>query len=407
MYSGFNKIHAFEMVRIAKEQIDLRFKGELLDLVPMYENEKKWYINQNTRKVLNAIRDIKLNSNDDLFLVDNYINVFLGKVKELMEFTSNKKKKMEESIMLNIKNGSHLDTWENRDLRVSINSESVSVYFIYDVKEGNRIEISLDVADKSRIYNWDGKKRYEMENLGLDVCDVYGIRFPAFSVNLTKKDPANECEAVKICNYLGKEFYKREQPKELGSRNVSDELMSKIKGFYEELTKLWDEASELGTTLYCLNNILDKYLLAQCIENVKSMDILKKDNVIVITHKNSSVSAYAINNIAIKYVTFESYNGIFDYTHYRGEKGTDYKDIRYYFKIRQDSDEKKMTKEQMIEMFGGLIHNRGKIEVFTPEEWKDYMMLNDTEKDNLIETEVLSDELKAICEKYLVLKENK
>jgi hypothetical protein len=52
MYSGFNKIHAFEMVRIAKEQIDLRFKGELLDWVPMYENEKKWYINQNTRKVL-------------------------------------------------------------------------------------------------------------------------------------------------------------------------------------------------------------------------------------------------------------------------------------------------------------------------------------------------------------------
>lgn len=33
-------------------QLDKRFDGELLDWIPQYENEKRWFKNQNTRKIL-------------------------------------------------------------------------------------------------------------------------------------------------------------------------------------------------------------------------------------------------------------------------------------------------------------------------------------------------------------------
>lgn len=40
------------LLDIALEQIKLRFDGEILDWVPIYENEKEWFEIQNTRKVL-------------------------------------------------------------------------------------------------------------------------------------------------------------------------------------------------------------------------------------------------------------------------------------------------------------------------------------------------------------------
>jgi hypothetical protein len=43
---------AKEAIFIAEKQINLRFGGEKLDWVPVYENEKEWYKSQCTRKVL-------------------------------------------------------------------------------------------------------------------------------------------------------------------------------------------------------------------------------------------------------------------------------------------------------------------------------------------------------------------
>ncbi len=43
---------ALHHVELAKTQINLRFNGEILDWVPVYENEKRWYEAWCTRKIL-------------------------------------------------------------------------------------------------------------------------------------------------------------------------------------------------------------------------------------------------------------------------------------------------------------------------------------------------------------------
>ena len=40
------------LMHIAETQIKVKFKGEILDWVPIYDNEKRWFKSQNTRKVL-------------------------------------------------------------------------------------------------------------------------------------------------------------------------------------------------------------------------------------------------------------------------------------------------------------------------------------------------------------------
>lgn len=43
---------AVYLMNVAQKEIDERFDGDILDWIPQYDNEKKWYKNQNTRKVL-------------------------------------------------------------------------------------------------------------------------------------------------------------------------------------------------------------------------------------------------------------------------------------------------------------------------------------------------------------------
>ncbi len=40
------------LMGVAERELNLRFKGEILEWVPIYPNEKAWYKIQNTRKVL-------------------------------------------------------------------------------------------------------------------------------------------------------------------------------------------------------------------------------------------------------------------------------------------------------------------------------------------------------------------
>jgi hypothetical protein len=46
------KKNAIHIIEKSKEQIELRFAGNILDWIPIYDNEKKWYAEQSTRKVL-------------------------------------------------------------------------------------------------------------------------------------------------------------------------------------------------------------------------------------------------------------------------------------------------------------------------------------------------------------------
>ena len=43
------------LMQVAVYQISKRFAGEILDWQPLYENEKKWYKKQSTRKILMEI----------------------------------------------------------------------------------------------------------------------------------------------------------------------------------------------------------------------------------------------------------------------------------------------------------------------------------------------------------------
>jgi hypothetical protein len=56
LYSGFTyeeyKINFSKKCELALGQLNKRFNGELLDWVPMYREEKQWYIQQSTRKIL-------------------------------------------------------------------------------------------------------------------------------------------------------------------------------------------------------------------------------------------------------------------------------------------------------------------------------------------------------------------
>jgi|GEM_PF-6353694 len=49
------------LMAFAHGQIEKRFDGEMLDWVPKYDNEKKWYAKQSTRKILiEKIKDKKV-----------------------------------------------------------------------------------------------------------------------------------------------------------------------------------------------------------------------------------------------------------------------------------------------------------------------------------------------------------
>lgn len=51
IYEDLNKRYT-KFKNLAEEQIKLRFKGEKLDWIPIYDTEKMWFKEQNTRKIL-------------------------------------------------------------------------------------------------------------------------------------------------------------------------------------------------------------------------------------------------------------------------------------------------------------------------------------------------------------------
>jgi hypothetical protein len=350
------------------------------------------------------LRYLPVKTEEEFRQVNSHLNTFKKYSNTLDAYINSRVKSIQEYLTLKIKNGCNIDSWDGRKLQVLLNQDQISVRFIFDIDREeigkySQLETQLEIATKYRVYGHDGKILPKMEELGIAIADVCGIRFPSLGINLCKGDNKNETEAIKIYNYLGKEFHKRDGLE-------SDGLMAKIKEFYIELNALWEFVSELHTTMYRFSDYIHKYELALNVEKAREMNLIKYGSVIMVFKEKTEYvefTAFNIHYVGSKRVLYKCSFGTIDYKYFQSENDEGIRDYRYFLKIKNDSKDRESNKEELINSFGSFLNNNSRIEIYSLSDWKDFIMLNKTENENILGKNFTPD-IKKISNNYGRLK---
>ncbi len=349
------------------------------------------------KEIMAELVTYEVNSSESLEKVSGLIDSFKEKIKTLNSYINIRKEAMESFIGLAVKNGSDLDSWEGKQIRVDLYDYRINVLFMFNIleKKYSKAEIELEIADKDAIFNWDGKIRPEMEGKNIELYDVCKVRFPSFSVNLCNGDKPEEAEAMKVCNYIGKEFYKKD---------TSDRLMETIKGFYIELSSLWEKREYLITSLHVLRSKKDSYCLELCTKEARNMNLFSLDNadkIVMIFSKASEFiefEAYTIKSVRNKYMTVDAHRGKFDFT-YKAEELED-GNYRHYLKIKTEDYDFSFEKEKFIELVGKKLFKESKVEIYTQDDFDNLCLMYNTQRMDICNDNKLPDYLKEVCENY-------
>lgn len=335
---------------------------------------------------------LEVNSKESLdefiLLKESYKN----KIKEINSFIEEKKAKKNLEISSLIQKGSGIENWEDKKLRIDFYEDRISIYFFFNIigEKYSRIEIELSIADKHKIYDWNGKIRPEMVGKNIDIFDVYKINFPSFSVNLLNGDKSSEAEGMQICSYLGREFYKKES---------GDGIMEMVKGFYKDLSVITKEREEFLSAHSILKTKEDNYTLQLNFDKARGMNLLKSNSVVIVFHKEKEFvefTAYSIKSVRNKYLTADIHLGGIEY-HFCNH---DTNDLRYYFKVKTNSYDDDIVKDKFIEIIGRRLFEGDKVELYSNEDFDNLCMLYNSERTSIVNEKTLEPEYKEISDNY-------
>lgn len=358
-----------------------------------------------------AARDLEVHSHEDVVKVDTYLKLLKESRKSIITTLKARLLEMESYFAKDIIDNCGILNWENRKIRFVIDKERVIIDYVYNAEKNGYISTEIKFATSKYLFSdySSTKQKESIVKSGIELCDVYSIRYPNAEINLLNLDDDTETEFVDMLAYISREFRQR---KNLGS------LFGKLKGFYLELVSYWDEIDKLDNTYSVLNYGRVAFLKNECISNVKSMDVFKPGNVIIIFNKgkeNTEFSAFEIESIGRKYFKVLNHTGTIDYTNLyisRVETQEDYENLKddhyvYFLKIKNNEKPIEFEKDALNIHIGERFFSNGNISVYTADEWKDFLMLNKNENDNLLNSSKLSSEVLAVSQNYSRIKKIK
>ena len=348
--------------------------------------------------------DMEINSDESLAKADILIEEFQSYISKFVEYNKNLIKRASDEIIELVKNGSKLDHWENRELKIHTSNSGISItlYFNIGDKKYERYEIELDTLKYYHVHNYDGTIRKEYDGKNLNVHDVYKVRFPSVTINLSSNDKKEETEVMKICNYIGKEFYGKE---------LNDGLMLKVSNLFKDLHRSQNNQEILMRIAYQLKAKKDDYLLSLCIKRVKSMDYFNKNNIdkyLMVFFENSEFfefKAYKFKEIGNKYVHFDSIStGAITRTITKGEKlnaeGEKEYEYRYHLHIRKQYSNGKLIIKDFIKSLGRELQKNSNIVFYSKDEFGDLVKLYENQAKEITHLETLTYFYKDANEKY-------
>lgn len=357
---------------------------------------------QEIEDIHTAARNFEINSHEDVAQADIYLELLRTSRKSILTTLKNRLLEMESYFSKDIMDNCGILNWDNRKVRFVIDRERVILDFVYNIENNRYVSTEIKVASSKYFFSdCSGKSKANIEKSGLELCDVYSIRYPNAEINLLELDDDSETEFVDILAFVSKEFRQR---KNLGS------LFDKLKGFYLELVSYWDEIDKLDNTCSVLKYRRINFLENECISKVKSMDMFNPGNVIIIFHKDkdeTEFKAFEIENVGRKYYRIQNYTGIIDYSllDKKIETQEDYEAIKdnryiYYLRVKKDNKTMEFEKDDLTINIGKRFFKHGNVAVYSAEEWKDFLMLNRNENDNLLNSDKISSQLLALSQNY-------
>lgn len=350
-------------------------------------------------------RNFEVKSHEDVAQVDEYLVLLKDSKKSILATLKNRLLEMESYFTKDITDNCGILNWDNRKVRFVIDRERVIIDFVYNIEKNRYVSTEIKIASSKYVFTdyCSGKYKTNIEKSGLELCDAYSIRYPNAEISLLELDDDSETEFIDMLAFVSREFRQR---KNLGS------LFFELKEFYLELVSYWNEIDKLDNTRNMLKYGRTNFLENECISKVRAMDMLKPGNVIIVFNKDKEETefhAFEIESIGRKYYRIQSYTGVIDYVMLnisRVESEEDYANLSNdhyvnYLKIRQDNKSTlEFEKDALTLNLGKRFYKNGNIEVYTAEEWKDFLMLNKNETDHLLNSPKLSSEILELSNNY-------
>ena len=358
---------------------------------------------QEIEDIHTAARNFEINSHEEVAKADTYLELLRASRKSIIETSKTRLLEMESYFSKDIMDNCGIMNWDNRKVRFVIDRERVLVDFVYNVEKNKYISTEIKVATSKFMFTdyCSGKYKTSIEKAGLELCDIYSIRYPNTEINLFELDDDSETEFIDMLAFVSREFRQR---KNLGS------LFDKLKGFYLELVSYWSEIDKLDNTCSMLKYGRINFLENECISTVRSMDMFKPGNVIIIFNKDkeeTEFNAFEIENIGRKYYRMQNYTGVIDYTilDRKIETQEDYETVKdnmyvYYLKVKKDNKTMEFEKDALTINIGKRFFKHGNVVVYSADDWKDFLMLNRNENDNLLNSAKISNQLLALSQNY-------
>jgi len=221
-------------------------------------------------------------------------------------------------------------------------------------------------------YNREKVKNFVLENK-IELGDVYKFEGPGTGANLLEHVKTfNVVEYVDALRYFAVQFEQR------------GELVQMIKGFYLEYFDDMKVIGDLETELSILSYNIRNYYEALYTKEVVEGDYIKDGNIIVAHIKSSDFILFEslkIEKVARINITSSSEGLRFDNKYDFEKSGVN----RYY--LRLDSGRytnNNLKREQIVKIIVSNKMAGDKVDIYTADEYKDYCMLIETEKNNLL-----------------------
>lgn len=254
---------------------------------------------------------------------------------------------------------------ENREIRIHVDSESVYVRYVYDIKKHGTIDINIKVANKRDIFDFYDVRIPTAKDI--QIGDVFRIETSGVNIDMLKNGEIHDFDYIVLCAYVAQEFRSK------------GHLVKLISEFYKEFLVSKKEIDDLGYKLYELNDIIKKKMLENFKNEIIKQDYFKKDTILIIRQKKRNFehfTAYHFETVGHKYLHMRIFNAQTDYHSGMG---------LYYMKIKNPDDDKR-TYEAFVHYLATQLYDGNTIEVFTKAEWDDLTMLMRNEKENIIES---------------------
>lgn len=233
--------------------------------------------------------------------------------------------------------------------------------------------IKLHFARKSDIMDYNShSKEFALKN-NIELGDAYKFEGPGTGANLLEYVKVfNVLEYVDTLRYFAKQFEER------------GELVQMIKGFYLEYFVDMKTIAEAETELSILDYEIRKYYEVLYTKEIIDGEYVKADNVVVMHTKSTDFvlfESYIFVKAGPINIEFVAQSLKFDHS-YNFEKSDN---CRYYLKL--ENNRYLGSKSKIESIVKDLVAHKlkgDKVDIYTQDEYNDYCMLIETEKNSLV-----------------------